>query len=88
MSSRWSDETLLKEYKQNIGSKKNIGSKHTGTWTKAGCDNAPVTSGWQKSTKMYSDEFMKCFHDARKTNFDIKKLTKRELDFLLEYVCN
>ena len=66
-SSRWSEETMLKEYKQKIV------SRHSGNWTKS---------------KFYSDEFIKSFQNARRSSFDIKKLTKSELDFLMEYICN
>ena len=83
-SSRWSEETLLKEYKQKII------SRHSANWTKTGCDSASAvaTSGCKKLTKSYSDEFIKGFLNARNSSFDIKKLTKSELDFLMEYVCN
>ena len=86
-SSRWSEETLLKEYKQKII------SRHSANWTKTGCDSAnsasaAATSRCKKLTKSYSDEFIKGFLNARNSSFDIKKLTKSELDFLMEYVCN
>ena len=85
-SSRWSEDTLLKEYKQKII------SRHSTNWTKTGCDSASAAAssgpGCKKLTKSYSDEFIKGFQNARKSSFDIKKLTKSELDFLMEYVCN
>ena len=68
----------MKEYKQKIVSR-NSGNR-------TGCDSAP--SGCQKLTKFYSDEIVKGFQDARRSSFDVKKLTKRELDFLMEYHCN
>ena len=81
-SSRWSEETMLKEYKEKLA------SRSPGTWTKTGCASRPSASGCQIPTNFYSEELIKGFQDARKSSFDIKKLTKRELDFLMEYVCN
>ena len=45
------------------------------------------TKGWQRSGRRLGEELRRGCSEARRTNFQIRNLTERELSFLLEYVC-